>query len=120
MNTAVVTEKQPAIYTLYAWHRLENCLLELKTHLVAAHSSDLAERFIREHQPSLVEDAECFISTDYVLDHLHSFGACRWNSNSITKGEPITEYEFKRWVNSLTAAQDDDGEVHSATIRAIQ
>lgn len=121
MNTGIIaTDLQPAIFTIYAWHKHENETRELKTHLVAAHSSEKAEQFVREHQPGLLEGAECFISTDFVLDHLHSFGACHWHSNSITKGEPISDYEFKRWVRSRSVDQVDDGQVNPATIRAIR
>jgi hypothetical protein len=120
MDTAVIaTESQPAIFTVYAWHKLDDGTRELKTHLVAAHTSELAERFMREHQPGLLEGAECFISTDFVLDHLQSFGACHWHSNSITKGDPISDYEFKRWVRSLSIDLVEDGERRPATIRTI-
>ena len=119
MSTSVPPDTQPAIFTVYAWHKLEDGRRLLKTHLVAAHSSDKAERFMHEHQAGLMAGAECFITTDYVLDHLDGFGACHWYSNTITKSEPLSEHEFKRWVRAVTVDQNDGGEVNPATIRAI-
>lgn len=112
-------DSQPAIFTVYAWHKTEDERHELKTHLVAAHSSEKAEAFIRMHQPQLLVGAQCFISTDHVLDHLDGFGACHWYSNSITKGEPLGEYEFKRWVRARAFDHNEDGEISPATIREI-
>lgn len=117
--TVITPDTQPAIFTVYAWIKLEDGRRELKTHLVAAHSSAKAERFMHEHQPGLLEGAECFISTDHVLDHLDGSGACHWYSNTITKGEPLGEYEFKRWVRAVTVDHNEDGEISPATVRAI-
>lgn len=117
--TAITPDTQPAIFTVYAWHKTADDRLELKTHLVAAHSSEKAEQFIRQHQPGLIEGAVCFITTDYVLDHLDGFGACRCYSNTITRGEPLDEYDFKRWVHATTVNHNEDGEIQPATIRAI-
>lgn len=118
MNTTA-QESQPAIFTVYAWQKLEDDRRELKTHLVAAHSSEKAEAFMRKHQPSLIEGAECFITTDFVLDHLEGFGSCHWYSNTITKGDPLSEYEFKRWVRAHIRLSEEDAEPLVPTIRAM-
>ena len=115
----VAQESQPAIFTVFAWHKQEDDRWELKTHHVAAHSSEKAESFLRQHQSGLLEDAECYISTDFLLDHLESFGACHCYSNSYTKGDPLSEDAYQRWVRTRTMTHDEDGEVFEPTIRAI-
>lgn len=118
-NVAPAPQQQPAIFTLYAWHPLEGGCRELKTHLIAAHSSEQAEQFIRKHRPDLMEGAECFISTDFLLEHLDGFGACHSYSNLVKKGAFLYPGEFNRWVATVTQEQNEDGEISPATVRPL-
>jgi hypothetical protein len=112
---------KPRIYSVLAFRKLEDDTRVCYSHMVAAFSSEEAEREILEADQGVLEDCELFIATDAIREQDTHANICFYASGSTDtpKRDRVDERTFQGWVRAVTRDLWHSGELSPATHRKI-